>query len=112
VQAMKKTGHEVPALPKLPPVESTHASSERIDVEIPDGIALCFGDCHYDPAAPASTAHRAVVHFAKTLQPDLLCCVGDALDFSGLSRHPRIMWEDRVSPVAEIAVTQKRLREI
>jgi hypothetical protein len=100
-------------LPKLPPVESTHSLSERIDVEIADGCAIVFSDCHYDPDAPASTAHRAVVHFAKSLQPDLLICGGDAFDWAGLStKHARIMWEPRPSPIAELAIGQKRLREI
>jgi hypothetical protein len=100
------------AIAELPQVESTHSLSERIDVEIADGSALVFSDCHYDPAAPASTAHRAVVKLAKVLRPDLLICAGDAVDWAGLSRHPRIMWEDRPSPVAELAIGQKRLHEI
>jgi len=101
------------AIAELPPVESTHSLSERIDVEIADGSAIVFSDCHYDPDAPASTAHRAVVHFAKALQPDLLICGGDAFDWAGLStKHARIMWEPRPSPVAELAIGQKRLREI
>jgi hypothetical protein len=101
------------AVAELPPVESTHSLSERIDVEIADGSALAFGDCHYDPEAPASTAHRAVVKLAKSLEPDLLICVGDAFDWAGLStKHARIMWEARPSPVAELAIGQKRLREI
>jgi Calcineurin-like phosphoesterase len=97
---------------ELPRVESTHSLSARIDVEIANGSAICFSDCHYDPGAPASTAHRAVVKLAKSLKPDLLLCGGDALDAAALSRHPRIMWEDRPKPVDEIAVTQQRLREI
>jgi predicted MPP superfamily phosphohydrolase len=98
---------------ELPRVESTQSSSERINVEITDGSAICFSDCHYDPDAPPSTAHRAVVQFAKSLSPDLLICGGDALDWAGLStKHARIMWEDRPSPVAELAIGQKRLHEI
>jgi hypothetical protein len=98
---------------ELPQVESTHSLSERIDVEIQDGSAIVFSDCHYDSDAPASTAHRAVVYLAKLLLPDLLICGGDAFDWSGLStKHPRIMWEPRPSPVAELAIGQKRLREI
>jgi hypothetical protein len=96
----------------LPLIESTHSLSDRIDIEIPNGTAICFSDCHYDPEAPASTAHRAVVQFAKSLSPDLLICGGDAVDFAALSRYSRIMWEARAKPVEEIAVTQQRLREI
>lgn len=98
---------------ELPQVESTHTTSDRIDVEIRSGSAIAFSDCHYDPAAPASCAHRAVVYLAKLLLPDLLICGGDAFDYSGLStKHPRIMWEPRPSPVAELAIGQKRLHEI
>jgi hypothetical protein len=100
------------AVVELPQVESTARMQPRIDVEVADGTALIFSDCHYDPDAPASTAHRAVVMQAKALKPDLLICAGDAVDWAGLSRHPRIMWEDRPSPVAELAIGQKRLHEI
>jgi hypothetical protein len=92
--------------------ESTATMTDRIDVSLRDGCALVFSDCHYDPEAPASTAHRAVVHLAKKLKPDLLVCGGNALDWAGLSRHPKIMFEARPSPVSEIVVTQQRLREI
>jgi predicted MPP superfamily phosphohydrolase len=83
------------ALAEPPRVESTHSHSARINIEITDGSAICFSDCHYDPDAPPTTAHRAVVQFAKSLSPDLLLCGGDALDWAALSRHPRIMWEGR-----------------
>ncbi|HXC14789.1 MAG TPA: hypothetical protein VNV39_18385, partial [Stellaceae bacterium] len=80
--------------------ESTATMTDRIDVSLRDGCALVFSDCHYDPEAPASTAHRAVVHLAKKLKPDLLVCGGNALDWAGLSRHPKIMFEARPSPVS------------
>jgi hypothetical protein len=40
------------AVVELPQVESTHSLSERIDVEIADGCAICFSDRHYDPEPP------------------------------------------------------------
>src|ERR1700758_2838035 len=93
-----------------PPVESTSTATDRIDVQIDEGVVCVFGDCHYD--GPASTAHRAVVKFCRDYQPDLVICVGDALDAAALSKHPRIMWEDRPSSVKELALVQQRLREI
>lgn len=95
-----------------PPVESTSAATDRIDVEIREGCALAFSDCHFDPDTPASTAWRACVWFTKSYQPDLLICGGDAIDAAALSKYPRIMWEQRASAVKELAIAQKRLREI
>jgi predicted MPP superfamily phosphohydrolase len=101
VEVRRQTGLGEPQdlLDAEPQVESTSTSTNRIDVELHEGMALIFSDCHYDPEAPASTAHRACVKFSRNYRPDLLICGGDAVDWAGLSKHPRIMWEDRPSAV-------------
>ena len=94
------------------PLEKTGSLAPRVDVEITDGTAIIFSDAHHDPRYPASTAHRAIVLLAQQLKPDLIIENGDLVDFGTVSRHPRIMFEERPKVVDELACGQKRMREI
>lgn len=73
--------------------------------------ALIGSDFHYWPGPP-STGHRAFVHFAKTLQPELIVANGDVLDFAGISRHPPLGWENEPTVREELDVSKERLGEI
>jgi hypothetical protein len=95
-----------------PPVASTARMQPRIDVNIRDGVALAVSDCHFHPDEPPTTAWRAAVMLAKTLKPQLIVAAGDVCDFPGISKHNRILWEQRPKVVDEIATAQQRLREI
>jgi hypothetical protein len=93
-------------------LEQTGSLAPRVDVEITDGAAIIFSDCHHDPRYPAPTAHRAIVLIAQHIKPNLLVQAGDLLDFPTVSRHARIMFEERPKLVDELACGQKRIREI
>jgi hypothetical protein len=94
------------------PENTRGAFTNQLDFELTDGQAIVFGDCHYDPEAPPSTAHRAVVMLARDLQPAVIACDGDAFDFAGVSRHARIMWEARPKVAEELRIVPERLGEI
>lgn len=83
-------------------------------LDIPDGILVAAGDAHYWPGDP-STAHRALLRLVSQLQPAALVLMGDMIDGARISRWPLGAWQDalaRPSPQEEIAVSQKRLREL
>ena len=94
------------------PIEISGKIAPRIDVTITDGTAIVFSDAHHDPRHPASTAHRAIVMLARHLKPELIISNGDLLDFPTVSKHARIMWEERPKLVDELVCGQQRLREI
>jgi hypothetical protein len=94
---------------ELPKVESTARMQPRIDATIRDGVALVFSDCHFHNDEPPTTAWRAAVMLAKQLKPQLIVAAGDVCDFPGLSKHNRILWEQRPKVVDEIAIAQRRL---
>jgi len=86
------------------------------EFEIDDGVICCGSDQHYRPGEPPSTAHRAFVQtvsrFAEEGTLKAVVLGGDAFDFPAISKHPRIMWEERPSVAAEIAVVRSRMEEI
>lgn len=84
---------------------------EIVNLDIRDGIVLVGSDAHYWPG-PASTAHRAFVHFCKEMKPRIVIKNGDALDFATISRHAPIGWETRPTVQQEIECAQERLGEI
>jgi predicted phosphodiesterase len=94
------------------PLETSGKLAPRIDVTVTDGTALVFSDAHHDGRYPAPTAHRAIVLLAKHLKPELIISNGDLLDQPTVSKHARIMWEERPKLVDELVCGQQRLREI
>lgn len=89
------------------PIE--HAA--RINLRIKNGIVVIASDGHYWPGK-ASTAHRALVHFARKLGPEAVIFNGDAFDGARISRHPPIGWEKRPTVADELAACKLRLGEI
>jgi hypothetical protein len=111
-QAEVASDETIAELPELPQVESTARMQPRIDVTIRDGTALAFSDCHFHTTEPPTTAWRAAVLLARQLKPQLIVAAGDVCDFPSISKHNRIMWEQRPKVVDEISTAQQRLREI
>ena len=66
---------------------------------------------HYRPGQPRSTAHSAWVRLAHEMQPLAIVANGDVTDFSTISKHPSIGWEDRPTVSEEIRSCQERLAE-
>jgi predicted phosphodiesterase len=89
--------------------DESHPARQTLDLK--NGTVLVGSDAHYWPG-PASTAHRAFVHMAKKLKPDVIVLNGDVMDGSTVSRHPSIGWEKKPKLVDEIIACQTRLREI
>jgi hypothetical protein len=83
----------------------------RLRFEIEDGVVLVGSDAHYWPGI-ISTAHRALVHFAKKLKPFAVVMNGDVMDGAGISRHPSIGWEHKPTVQQEIEACSDRLDEI
>lgn len=83
----------------------------RIITDLKNGTALVGSDAHYFPG-PASTAHRAFVHFVRELQPDIIVKNGDVLDMAKVSRHPPLGWTRLPDVRDEIEAAQERLSEI
>jgi len=86
-----------------------HAARRHLNVR--DGVVLIASDAHYWPGI-ITPAHRAFVHFAKTLKPAAIIMNGDVFDGASVSRHPSIGWEDKPSVIDEIDACADRLGEI
>jgi hypothetical protein len=83
----------------------------RRHATLTDACAIVFSDAHYWPGKP-STAHRALIKFAKKLKPALVVANGDVLDGCSISRHPPIGWNKLPSVKEELDVCKERLGEI
>ena len=89
----------------------TSSNPARIELDIQSGVVLVGGDGHYWPGK-ASTAHRALVHFAKEMKPRALIYNGDAFDGSTNSRFPDIGWEKNPNVAEELEAVAERLGEL
>ena len=98
-----------PAKPQSPPAIKDHP--HRIMLDIPTGTVLVGGDAHYWPGEP-STAHRALVRFAKELKPNAIVIQGDSFDGARISRHPPIGWAETPTVQEELETVQERHHEI
>lgn len=87
------------------------SAPEVASLEIKNGVALIGSDSHYLPEN-VSTAHLAMLHFAKVLKPKVVILNGDVLDGGRISRHAPIGWEDRPQLIDELEACQDRLAEI
>lgn len=83
----------------------------RVNLSLRNGVAIIASDAHYWPGKP-STAHRAVVAFARKLKPDVFVLNGDGIDASTISRHPPIGWERHPTVWQEVNAAKERLGEI
>ena len=83
----------------------------RVTLNVKDGVVLVGSDAHYFPDI-VSTAHRALVQFAKKYKPAAIVMNGDVMDGAGISRHPPIGWEHRPKLVEEIDTCRDRLDEL
>jgi hypothetical protein len=83
---------------------------ERFVIEVQDGWGIVGSDAHYWPG-PASTAHRAFVHFASR-GPRFVIFNGDSVDGAKISRFAPIGWEDRPDLVNEIEAAKERMGEV
>lgn len=78
------------------------------------GTIVVFGDAHWWPGQPKSTAHRALLEVIKDIRPAMIVANGDLLDLPMSSRHPPLGYG--VHPThdvaQEISVCQEYLAEI
>jgi hypothetical protein len=87
------------------------ATKNRVEEDVKSGVVIVFSDAHYWPGV-VTTAHKALVRLAKTLQPKLIIANGDVFDGAGISRHPPHGWEKLPSPLEELNAVKDRLGEI
>lgn len=94
-------------------INTRHAAAHphRLQIDIEDGVVLVGSDAHYWPGI-VTTAHRALCHFAREMQPRAIVMNGDALDGASISRHARIGWDQRPELVDELEACKERLLEI
>jgi hypothetical protein len=87
-----------------------------LPVKVKNGVILVGSDPHWLPGQPQSTATRALIRLARifSAQDELrgLVLNGDLFDFPAVSKHTRIMWEDRPTVAGEIRAGQERMAEI
>ena len=84
---------------------------KRVELDMETGVVLVGSDGHYWPGE-VSTAHRALVHFAKQLRPKAVIMNGDAFDGASISRHPPIGWTEQPTVQDEIEAVEDRLDEL
>lgn len=89
----------------------SHKNPARLELELLNGVAIVFSDCHYWPGEP-TPAHSAVVALTRRLKPKALFANGDVLDGARISRHPRNGWEQRPTLRQELDVCKERVGEI
>lgn len=94
-----------------PPYGKPFNHNARHLVTVTDGYVLIGSDGHYWPGE-ASTAHRAFVHLAKELSPQVVIMNGDAIDGARISRHAPIGWEHTPTLKEELEACQERLHEV
>jgi hypothetical protein len=83
----------------------------RCEYTLQNGVVMVGSDCHYNPEY-ISTAHKAFVHFIKTLKPSMIILNGDLVDFATISQHNRIGWQKHPTVKEEIEELQERLGDI
>ena len=83
----------------------------RIPYNLMNGMILVGSDAHYWPDE-ITTAHKAFVHLAKELTPDLIIMNGDVFDGARISRHPPIGYSEKPSVKQELETVDERLTEI
>ena len=107
-------------------VLTSHARdmTKRAKIELPrtglrqiadiEGRVVVFGDAHWWPGQPKSTAHRALLEIIRDISPAMIVANGDLLDLPSSSRHPPLGYgEHPTHDVAqEIAIVQEYLAEI
>jgi hypothetical protein len=91
----------------LQPAQHAH----RKHLECGTGRVLVFSDAHFWPGV-RTTAFRALLQFARDLQPAAIVCNGDAFDGASISRFPRIGWDSKPSVIEELHACRDRLGEI
>lgn len=89
--------------------ETKHSVRRGIMKE--SGTAIVFSDAHFYPNLE-STAYKALIHFIKELQPEVIVCNGDAFDGASISRHPRIGWDSKPSVMDELKAVYESLNTI
>lgn len=78
------------------------------------GPIVVFGDAHWWPGQPKSTAHRALLEVIREVKPAMIVANGDLLDLPSSSRHPPLGYgSPPTHDVAqEIGICQEYLAEI
>lgn len=79
-----------------------------------EGPVVVFGDAHWWPGQPKSTAHRALLEVIREVKPSMIVANGDLLDLPTSSRHPPLGYGEQPSHdvAQEIGIAQEYLAEI
>jgi hypothetical protein len=85
----------------------------RREIEINDGMVICFSDAHFWPESP-SPSYRALLKFLEMFKQDVACVVnnGDAFDGASISRFPAMDFEKIPTVKEELEACQESLTEI
>lgn len=83
----------------------------NVQLGIENGTVLVFSDAHFWPGI-RSTAFKALLWAIGELKPKAVICNGDAFDGAGISRHPRIGWQQTPSVIDELHACEAALGEI
>jgi hypothetical protein len=93
------------------PKEEKPEEKAKLKETVTDGVVIVGSDAHYYPGA-APVAHRALLHFIRMLEPQVVVMNGDMVDGSTISRFPRIGWDNKPTVKQEIDVVRERLSEV
>lgn len=80
-----------------------------------EGPVVVFGDAHWWPGQPKSTAHRALLEVIRDhIKPAMIVANGDLLDLPSSSRHPPLGYGEKPKHdvAQEIGIAQEYLAEI
>jgi hypothetical protein len=78
-----------------------------------NATAVAFSDCHWTSIEqPRSLAHEALLKAIPIIKPDILMCMGDAVDMGEPSRHDPLGWNKRIRVKDELDAAKKHLDDI
>lgn len=99
---------------KLPDEEKVvnDIRSKQLKMNIDDGTVVIFSDAHLHPSRGYSIAAKALIKLVEELKPYAIIDNGDLLDFSSISRHDPLGWDDSVTIADELDIGFKFLSEL
>jgi hypothetical protein len=82
-----------------------------VNIDVCSNVVLIGGDCHFWPDQNP-LIWQAFVKVAHYLKPAVIILNGDVLDFSRISRHPRLRGQNAPRVTEELDAAHLRLREL
>lgn len=88
------------------------AINQQLNLDIKNGTVVVFSDAHILPHQDYSAAAQALLKVCKEIKPEYVINGGDTYDFSSISRHDKLGWEQQFTIKEEIEAGETFLNEL